>query len=261
MQKDKAGSLPIKGVGPERGECVVVAQGRGKQKDQPALCSMDCLTSNWFFFLIIFYPEGIKIPAPWLCSLLVIPSQKISPQGKALLSHPSASPFSHTQSLSNESEKFSSLTTFCKEKLQLSGPPTAPGPCCVQPHRKNTHSNQWEEEKEGYQGRKGKYGRVMSSLLGEYYTECRPGNITVLQVISLIEFSSFILPSTILLFLIKSHRARIFICHIDKHCCNITHGERTAANQPNKRHSNYWVRQQNQQISLKIRTKKGNIPA
>lgn len=55
--------------------------------------------------------------------------------------------------------------------------------------------------------------------------------------------------------------ARILISHLDKHCYDITYGDRSAANQPNKRHLNYWVGQQNQQISLKIRTEKETIPA
>lgn len=60
---------------------------------------------------------------------------------------------------------------------------------------KKHRASQWEEEKEGYKGRKMKCGRMTSSLLGEYHIECRPGNITILEVISLIEFSSFILSS------------------------------------------------------------------
>lgn len=154
---------------------------------------MDCLTPHSCFFLTIFYPEGIKIPAPWLCSLLVIPSQKASSQGKALLSHPGSSPFSHTHSLSTEIQPTHNLLqgkTLCSlnHPLLLG--------LDVWTHIGKKHrASQWEEEKEGYKGRKMKCGRMTSSLLGEYHIECRPGNITILEVISLIEFSSFILSS------------------------------------------------------------------
>lgn len=124
---------------------------------------------------------------------------------------------SHTHSLSKESEKFSSLTAFCKAKLCSLNHPLLLV-LVVWSHTGKRHTApQWEEE--GCQGKREIWEGNVFAIRGiSHRMQTRKHHYSRSYFFNLIWFIHP--PFHILLYFIKSHRTRIFISHLDKLCYN-----------------------------------------
>lgn len=215
---------------------------------------MECLALHRFF-PIISYTAKVKIPAPLLC-FLVIAFKQSTHQQKALLSCSIASPFPHipmciyTHTGSPKNQRHSAHSkqgAFYKAKPQVVWIvhcfcSSSPWTSSVESHRNNAHSTS-VRRKGGISGNnRGIWEDNVCSIKGiSHRMQTRELHYSRSYFINLIEFIKPFFH--LLLSLFRSHRAGIFIYHLDKQRCNTTYGDGNAANQPSKKHLNHCVRQ------------------